>query len=187
MYVPDLSIAHSSKTIFHFIVTHSSIVHFISDFDNLFKKCALDDKISHGYHTSINSHSILNALKRYCFTNSLIASVISYSHLGDNFILFTISNILPGSLKPHRLAKFQIYSAGFSIISDMLFSLSTLYIQYFSGSGTSLTKTQYQSKVKTFSKSLSSKIPSQYMIITSSSDSIHLIAAHVPFSSLCSL
>jgi hypothetical protein len=93
-YVPDFKIAHFSSTMFHLIVTQSSISHFISDFVNLFKKCALDVNISQGYHTSINSFFIVIALRGCSFTNSLIASVISYSHLLDCGILFAKSIIL---------------------------------------------------------------------------------------------
>ncbi|MBT3853883.1 hypothetical protein HOF65_08295 [bacterium] len=54
--------------------------------------------MSQGYHISINSHSISKALKGNCLTNSLIASVISYSHLLDILIFLTISNILESNL-----------------------------------------------------------------------------------------
>ncbi|MDP2395927.1 MAG: hypothetical protein Q8S84_00070 [bacterium] len=116
IYVHDLSTAHCSKTIFHLIVTHSSTVQFISDFDNLFKKCAFDVNISQGYHTSMNSHCISNALKGNCFANSFIASVISYSHLADNWISSAISIIFQSNLYTHRFAKSPMNSFGFSTI-----------------------------------------------------------------------
>jgi hypothetical protein len=184
IYVPDFNIAHSSRTIFHLIVTHSSTVHLISLSDNLFKKCAFAVKISQGYQISINSHSISNALKGNSFTNSLIASVISYSPLDDIFILSDISNILLSNLYTHKLARSQILVSGFSTIFNMFQSTSTLNTPYFSGSGTFFTKTQNQLNLIIFSKSFLSKILSQFIIIISVSDSIHLIAAPVHFSSL---
>jgi hypothetical protein len=83
IYVPDFKIAHFSKTIFHLIVTHSSISHFISFSDNLFKKYSLAVKISQGYVISIISFSTVNGLKGKFTVYKFIASVNSYSHLSD--------------------------------------------------------------------------------------------------------
>jgi len=169
------------------IITQSSIFHFISDSVNLFKNCALDDKRSQVYETSQKSSSISKALKGNFFINSLIASVNSYSHLSESSISFTSSSIFASNLYTHRLAKFPILFFGFSTISFIFWSTSTLIIQYFSGLSTFFTKTPYQSKVNIFSKSFCQKILSQLTITISVSDSTHLIAAHVPFSSFCSL
>jgi hypothetical protein len=151
----------------------------------LFKKCAFAVNISQGYQISINSHSISIALNGNNLTNSLIASVISYSHLLDIFIFSTISNILLSNLYTPKFARFQIFIPGFSIISLIFQSTSILNIQYFSGLSTFLTRTQYQLNFNIFSKSFLSKILSQFIIIKSMSDLIHFIAAAVHFSSPC--
>jgi hypothetical protein len=126
-------------------------------------------------------------LKGNIFTKSLIASVISYSSLGEIFIFSAISNILLLNLYTHKFARFQIFFFGFSTISFIFPSLPILNIQYFSGSGTFLTKTQYHLDLRIFLRSFLSKILSQLIIKISISDFIHLIAAHVHFSLPCSL
>jgi hypothetical protein len=172
--------------IFHFIVTPSSISHLIILSDRLFRKCVLAVKISHGYPISINSHFISNGLNGKCCTNSLIASVISYSHLSDILIFSTISIISSLNLYTHKLAKSQTYSLGFSIILNTFHAKSSLKIQYFSGLDTFLTNTQYHFEFISFSKSFFSNILSQFIIKTSNHESIHFIAAAVHFSLHCS-
>jgi hypothetical protein len=139
--------------------------------------------ISHGYQISIKFFFISIAFKGKYSTYLFNASVISYSHLLDILIFLAISIIFEFNLYTHKFAKFHIKTSGFSIISLILLSESTLKTQYISGFGTCFTNTQYHLYSKIFFKSLLLKIESQFIITRSKSASKFLIAAHVQFSS----
>jgi len=122
-------------------------------------------------------------LKGNLAVNRFIASVSSYSHLSEILIFSTNSNILESNLYIPKLARFQMYSFGFSTTDIIFQSESTLNIQYFSGFSTSFTSTQYQLKFEILFKSILLNIVSQFKINTSSSDFIQNNAAAVHFSS----
>jgi len=117
--------------------------------------------------------------------NKFNAQVNSYSHLSDNFILFTSSKISELNLYAQILARFQISSFGFSTTFSAKLLLC-LNIQYFEGSSTSFTKHQYHSILIRLSISSFQNIESQFNNNISSDASIHLIADHVHLKSHCS-